>query len=187
MIGAVTAAPQPWSCHTCGQEHTDLATVLGPAAPDPWVYATDAERAAGELTSDLCVLTVDAQTHYFIRGQLELPVDDPELDLFVWSVWISLSEESMAITAQHWDDPARTDLPPMFGWLCNDLPYPEPTSPLPVSVHTRAPGVAPAVVLEPDVDHPLALEQRRGISRHRVAELNAHLQPVREPGASPWT
>jgi hypothetical protein len=43
---------------------------------------------------------------------------------------------------------------------------------LAVNVHTREPGVVPLIELDLTSDHPLAREQREGITLHRVAELN---------------
>lgn len=59
----------------------------------------------------------------------------------------------------------------MFGWLSTALPiYPLETLSLPTLVHTRPVGLRPLVELEPS-DHPLAIEQRNGITRARVQEL----------------
>lgn len=61
----------------------------------------------------------------------------------------------------------------MFGWLDNWLsPFEKPTTNLAVNVHMRAPGIVPLIELDPTSDHPLAREQREGITLHRVAELN---------------
>lgn len=116
------------------------------------------------------------ETHYFVRGELPLPIIDADGVVFVWAVWVSLSPKNMETTLEHWDDADRAALPPMFGWLCNWLaPYEPPTINLAVNVHTRAPGAVPWFELDPRVDHPLVREQARGISLHRVAELNRML------------
>lgn len=168
-----TARPEAWRCVTCGEEHEGLATVFGPSEPDLWASATDSQRERGEINSDMCVLPIDNTTHYFIRGELQLPVRDAAVDVFAWSVWVSLSAPNMKRTVEHWDDPARAALPPMFGWLCNWLtPYDPPTTNLAVNVHTRAPGTVPLIQLDPSVDHPLVREQVDGITLHRVAQLN---------------
>lgn len=161
-----------WECGTCGHQHEGLATVFGARAPDMWLHASAAEREAGELTSDLCVLDVQGQRHCFLRGHIEIPVIDVPGDVFSWSAWVSLSQESMKKIAEHWDDPARASLPPVFGWLCNELPYKKSTISIPTHVHTREPGVVPYIQLDPSVDHPLVREQGEGISLHRLAEIN---------------
>ena len=59
---------------------------------------------------------------------------------------------------------------PFFGWLNAYLkPYPD-TMNLKTQVHLRDNGIRPFIELEP-TDHPLAIEQRTGISVTRVAEL----------------
>lgn len=161
-----------WKCATCGHQHGGLATVFGAQAPDVWLYASAAEREAGELTDDMCVLEVKGQQHYFLRGHIEIPVIDAPGDVFSWSAWVSLSQESMEKMVKHWDDPARASLAPVFGWLCNELPYENPTTSIPTHVHSREPGVVPYIQLDPSVDHPLVREQGNGISLHRLAEIN---------------
>ena len=60
--------------------------------------------------------------------------------------------------------------PPYPGLLSTGLPgYPD-TVGLKVSVHTREVGRRPRVVLVP-TDHPLAVEQRHGITHERVQEI----------------
>ena len=162
-----------WRCATCAEEHSGLATVFGPREPDPWASASEDQRQRGEINRDMCVLPVADTVHYFIRGELQIPVLDAAIDTFVWSVWVSLSGSNMHKTVEHWDDPDRGALPPMFGWLCNWLlPYDPPTTNLAVNVHTRLSGTAPLIELDPSSDHPLAREQVHGITIHRVAELN---------------
>ncbi|MCL2091893.1 MAG: DUF2199 domain-containing protein [Micrococcales bacterium] len=165
-----------WTCATCGARHDGLATLFGSDAPLPWILATEADRANGELNADLCFLELPDGQLFFIRGHLEIPVHDADIDTFVWSVWVSLSEQNMRRQHEHWDDPARAGLEPMFAWLMTALPVYEPTTTsLPARLHTRAPGVTPRIELDPSVDHPLVHEQHHGISLHRVAELNAML------------
>lgn len=103
------------------------------------------------------------------RGCIEIPVigtDEP----FVWGVWVSLSEENFELTLEHWDDPDREKLEPMFGWLSTVLPlYPE-TINLKTYVHTRSMDLRPYIELEP-TDHPLSIEQREGMTIDRVKEI----------------
>jgi hypothetical protein len=65
--------------------------------------------------------------------------------------------------------------PPMFGWLMAALPTYEPsTLSLKTMVHTRPLGLRPLVELEP-TDHPLAVEQREGITLARVQQIAEQL------------
>ncbi|MGW6564985.1 DUF2199 domain-containing protein [Streptomyces sp. NPDC054975] len=86
-------------------------------------------------------------------------------------VWVSLSRESFSRASDLWDRPGREAEKPYFGWLTTDLPvYPTTTLNLKTRVHTRPIGEHPLVELEP-TDHPLAIEQRTGISLERVREI----------------
>ena len=119
----------------------------------------------------------------------EIPViDGPEP--FSWGVWVSLSEANFLRASEVWYDPQRVNEPAYFGWLCNSLPdYPE-TLNLKTMVHTRDVGLRPLIELEP-TDHPLAVEQRNGITMKRVQEIaekaHHHNDGLDKPKPSrPW-
>ena len=69
-----------------------------------------------------------------------------------------------------WEKPGRETEPPYFGWLSTALPGYPSTLNLKTNVHTRQVGRRPRVELEP-TDHPLAVEQRQGITLSRVQEI----------------
>ena len=114
-----------------------------------------------------------------MRGSLEIPVrgsDDP----FVWGVWVSLSEENFFRFQELLDVELRSRHGPFVGWLCSPpKPYPDSLH-LKTEVHLRDRGIRPSVVLEP-TDHPLAVEQREGISTERVAEIYEMMIHGRRP------
>ncbi|MEO8093696.1 MAG: DUF2199 domain-containing protein [Pseudolysinimonas sp.] len=170
---------QTWTCKLCGETHEGLAFVFGPDAPDVWMAASDDQRTAGGLSPDQCFITVDGQQQNFMRGHIVIPVTDgSEVDdtaTFVWSVWVSLSDESMALTEQHWTDPDRASLAPMFAWLGTSLPYDESTLGLPTNLHTGELGQVPSIEVDPGSPHQLARDQTDGITMHRVAEINQQL------------
>jgi hypothetical protein len=118
------------------------------------------------LDEELCVID---QQHYFMRGRLCIPIHDNS-EPFEWGVWISLSEASFKHALAHWEQPGREDEPAYFGWLSNDIPGYPSTLNLKTHVHTRPIGERPTIDLEP-TDHPLAREQRIGISLTRVREI----------------
>jgi len=108
---------------------------------------------------------------FFVRGCLEIPVQGAEEPL-VWGVWVSLSEPSFDTWLKVFEQEHRSHVGPFFGWLNTWLdPYPETTG-LKTLAHLRDHGIRPWIELEP-TDHPLALEQRNGISVDRVAEIYA--------------
>ncbi len=166
-----------FTCSSCDQVHEGIPT-FGATAPLSYYAVPEDEREQRcSLGSDDCV--IDEQ-HFFVRGCLELPVvgyDDP----FVWGVWVSLSEESFREWVGSFHQAERSHLGPYFGWLNAWLkPYPDTTS-LKTRVHLRDDGIRPYIELEP-TDHPLAVEQRSGISTTRVGELYEIMVHDREAG-----
>jgi hypothetical protein len=93
-------------------------------------------------------------------------------DPFVWGVWVSLSKASYEQWRLHFNESRRAHIGPFFGWLDAWLkPYPD-TMNLKTKDHLRDNGIRPLIELEP-ADHPLAMEQRQGISIERLAEIYA--------------
>lgn len=156
-----------WRCRCCGEIHDELPMHHGAPAPALWFTLPEAEREERALlSSDLCL--IDKQ-HGFIVGNLEIPVLDSD-EPFSWDVWVSLSLPNFKRAWLLWKQPGRESEPPYFGWLSTALPgYPE-TLHLKTHVHTRAVGIRPLVELEP-TDHPLAVEQRQGITLARVQQI----------------
>jgi hypothetical protein len=95
---------------------------------------------------------------------------DAEED-FEWGVWVSLSRDNFGRVLDLWTTQGRERDPAYFGWLSTQLSaYPTETLNLKTKVHTEAVGTRPQVVLEP-TDHPMAVEQRSGITTERVREI----------------
>jgi hypothetical protein len=139
----------------------------GASAPTIWFTIPEDEREERVLlSSDLCL--IDGK-HGFLLGNLEIPVLDSD-QIFSWDVWVSLSLPNFKRAYQLWEQSGRESEPPYFGWLSTSLPgYPE-TLHLKTNVHTREVGRRPRVELDP-TDHPLAVEQRQGITLARVQEI----------------
>lgn len=156
-----------YTCRGCGQHHSELPMHYGAPAPAQWLSIPEPQRGErAALTSDTCV--IDGR-HFFVVGNLEIPVHGFQ-ERFSWDVWVSLSAESFARARELWDRHGRESEPPYFGWLCTALPgYPD-TVALKTHVHTREVGRRPFVELEATT-HPLAVEQRAGISLERVQEI----------------
>ena len=153
-------------CRDCDQEHPGPPMAFASPAPDFWLpeFADDPESF---LEEELCVIQRKA---YFVRALIEIPVHDAP-DSFSWNVWVSLSRDSMRMMTDHWETPGREADPSYFGWLSTELlPYAPTTVNLKTRVHTRPLGERPVVELEP-TGHPLAVEQREGITLTRVQEF----------------
>jgi hypothetical protein len=156
-----------YTCHRCGQYHPGLPQSYGAVAPASWDGIPEKERKRRTmLSSDQC--EIDGE-YFFILGNLDIPIIGSD-EIFRWSVWVSLSKKNYERTSALWSQPGRETEPPYFGWVNTSLPtYPD-TINLKTHVHTRPVGERPYVELEP-TDHPLAVEQRTGITWERVQQI----------------
>lgn len=135
---------------------------------------SEGQRAADvDRSPDFRVLRQGSETHYFVRGVIEIPVTDVD-DVFRYGVWSSLSRTSYELAKRAYD--ANESAGPFFGWLANRIAgYPD-TLTLKVSASFR-PDLKPRMMLEP-MDHPLAIEQSGGITLARVMEI---VEPLMHP------
>lgn len=157
----------PIRCPECGVNLPDVPLCYGADAPWRALGVAESEfESRVDLTDSQCV--VDEKV-FLIRGHIDIPVIGSD-DVFSWSVWCSLSEESFLEACDRWLEPDRVNDAPYFGWLMTSLPvYPE-TLHLKTNVQSREVGRVPLVTVEP-TDHPLAVEQRNGMSRERIQEI----------------
>ncbi|MFI5734154.1 DUF2199 domain-containing protein [Kribbella sp. NPDC051587] len=158
-----------FQCRSCGEQHSGLPSAFHTEAPAYWRPELDGAPGS-ELGSDQCV--IDGE-HFFVRGLIELPVIGTA-DTFVWGVWVSLSQESFQHISDRWFAEGREADPPYFGWLSTELDYSPSTLNLKTNLHSRPVGERPLIELEP-TDHPLAVEQRDGITAARAQEIAERL------------
>lgn len=122
------------------------------------------------LMNDLCVLDGE---HFFIRGELQIPV--PALDeSLVLAVWVSLSEKNFRRMLEFWDSPSRLNEPPSFGWFSSQLAGFPDTVNLKSRVHMTEVGTRVRIDIEP-TEHPLAVACHYGISSEDLESLVATL------------
>jgi len=160
----------PHPCPTCGAALPDVPLCYGAEAPWRELGVRDEELERRVILSpDQCVVD---ERDCFIRGHIDIPIVG-STETFSWSVWCSLSGESFLHAMERWTAEDRTDDLPYFGWLMTRLPVYPDTLRLETSVKSREVGRVPLVTIE-RLDHPLAIEQRTGITRARIEEL-AHL------------
>ena len=165
-----------FACRTCGGWHNGLPRIWGADAPAVYSDLSPPARRTAELNADQCIIQAENGPLFFLRGRLEIPVDDDAP--FVWLVWVSLSEAAFTQASELWEHEGREHQPPYSGLLSDRLPYPEPTLMLEARVHTRPVGERPFIELT-STDHPLAREQREGITRKRVLEIAEHFMHPR--------
>ncbi len=161
-----------YRCTVCGEQHDDLPDI-GADRPDLYWDIPEEERARRiALTSDTCILDNE---HYFIRGVLAIPVHELPRS-FGFGVWVSQKRENFFTYRKH---PDSSDIGPFFGWLCTRIAYyPVSTQSLKTRAHFRSAGLRPLIELEP-TDHPLAVDQRNGISLAKAWEIVHHYQPAK--------
>src|SRR5262249_23941830 len=123
-----------------------------------------------QLSSDQCAID---NKYFFVLGRIEIPVVGCE-EPFVWLAWVLLSQKNFRRASELWCTVGRENEPAYFGWLSSALPYEPSTLNLKVNLHTRPVGERPFIELEP-TEHPLAVEQRQGISLARVQEIAERL------------
>lgn len=159
-----------FQCICCGEWHEGMPH-YGAPAPAYYYDVPEDERAERTvLGSDTCV--IDARW-FFVRGCLEIPVLE-WAEPYVWGVWASLSADSFRTFETYFEVAQRAHIGPFFGWLSTELaPLVPNTVGLKTMVHLRDHDMRPFIELEP-TEHPLAIEQRRGITVARVAEIHAH-------------
>ena len=157
-----------FQCRTCGKWHEGVPLDYAYDAPHYWSESLRTDKDSF-LNSDLCVIK---KQDYFVRGLIEIPVIGSD-DHFRWGIWTSLSKRNFDRMVELWNDPKLLAEPPYFGWLSNSIDvYPETLS-LKTNVHSRAIKQRPYIVVEA-TDHPLAIEQQRGVTKQRVREFAEH-------------
>ncbi len=107
---------------------------------------------------------------FFVRAVVPFAVEGVEKP-FRWGVWVELesADDFHRILDLH-DDPAQADQAPFDVKLANDLVGYDDTLELPCSLQLTGLRTRPAVVFDEDVQHPFAVEQRAGVSPHRIGE-----------------
>ena len=153
-----------YECSICGETHEDLPD-LGHDRPHYWYGLPAGEREGrARLTEDTCVIDDE---DFFIRGVLSIPVLDYERD-FGFGVWVSQKLENFQ---RYLAEPDSDEIGPFFGWLSTEISYyAESTLNLQTMAHFRGGGSRPTIELEP-TEHPLAVDQREGITLAKAWEI----------------
>jgi hypothetical protein len=155
-------------CATCGQFHSGLPISYAADSPDSYAWLKESEREErAVLGSDQCIID---EEKYFLRGLIELPIIG-FTDVFLWGVWASIWKEDFDEISKHWDTPGREGMiGPYKGRLNNGLSeYPD-TFNLKCNIRIQPVGSRPLFYID-EPDHPLAKEQRHGISLDRIQQI----------------
>ena len=157
-----------WRCESCGRLHVGLPFAYSQQYPTPYAAIPLAERESRAAIGDEdCV--IDGE-QFFLRARVLLPVIDGPEPTFEWGVWVSLSKANFLRALGLWNTSGRESEPDCFCYVCSVLPTYPSTYLLKGRLHTRPVGERPVVELEP-TDHPLAVEQRTGITMAHVRDI----------------
>lgn len=160
-----------YRCNTCGELHEGLPFSWGAVTPSRVDEIPEDERDRRiRITSDQCI--VDG-SEFFILGRIEIPVVDSDRS-FYWLAWVLVSEVDFERISELWETQGRESEPPYPCRLGSNLPYEKSTINLAAKLMTSPVGDRPLVYLDPD-EHPLAIEQRDGITTKRVQEIAEQL------------
>ena len=161
-----------YTCTVCGAYHDSEVRDIRMTLPDPVFQLDEEEREARAwVGEDSSVLRDDEGERYFVRGLLELPLRNAD-DRFAYGVWVEVGGEDFSALGELWRDPDGQRHEPFAGTLANELAPYRDTVGLPVGLSLREVELLPRVELVAG-EHPLAHDQRAGISDHHAHELGA--------------
>jgi hypothetical protein len=153
-------------CGVCGEEHAlPLSYSVNAPLAVKEIPADELEERV-VITPDQCV--IDGRDFY-LRGRFLVPTIGLE-EPFVWGVWVEVSPKSFIRSNELWSVDGREREPVFPGWLNTEISLYGDTINLEVSVQTQKVGKRPRFTVV-DQEHPLATEQRDGITKRRIEEI----------------
>ena len=160
-----------FDCRACGKHHDVLPLSFSVKAPLALLRVPVAERARRVvITPEQCVID-DADC--YLRGRIVVPIVELA-EPFIWGVWAAVSPKDFFLTQRMWTVKGREAEPAYRGRLETDLALFGETVNLELRVKTQVVGRRPHFEIVNEL-HPLAREQREGISMARVREIAERL------------
>lgn len=117
---------------------------------------------------DLCV--VDGK-RFFVRALLPLPVESREHPYCI-GLWVEVTEAAFRRIYELWESNEQVLEPSFAAQIANEIPIVSGSLGLRAELRLTGPTTRPDVFLEPS-EHPLYVEQARGIDEHRASEYSA--------------
>jgi hypothetical protein len=159
-----------WTCGCCGKQINTILLDIAYHAPDHWVAIPEADRR-GKIDKDVCFIHHSDGMDIHLRGVIEIPIIGLN-ENFRWGAWVAVTREGFERALELWTARVIEDEPPLVGRLGNNIcSYPD-TINVTTHVYLRPGKLRPAIELVL-TDHPLAIEQRDGITLARVEEIVA--------------
>jgi hypothetical protein len=156
-----------FDCSVCGLHHDVLPLSYSVKVPLAALRVPPEEvdeRVA--ITPDQCVID---NREFYLRGRIPVPVHGLA-EPFIWGVWAEVGPKDFIRTNEMWAVEGREGEPAFKGYLDSEMYVFGDTVNLEVMVETQVVGRRPHFrVCDPE--HPLAREQRDGISMERVVEI----------------
>ncbi|MDQ0667600.1 DUF2199 domain-containing protein [Pseudomonas sp. W2I6] len=153
-------------CNQCEEEHRIDEMELAFRRPDAVMALSQDDRESGvQENNDLAII---GGKQFFIRALLPLPVLGRE-EVFHIGIWVRIQQLDFERVYELWDDPQQSSEPPFSVTIANDIPGLPATCGLPAMLNLTDPANRPKVTLIAS-NHPLSLEQCRGITAHRAHE-----------------
>lgn len=157
-------------CSHCFVDHPLDALELAYRRPDAAAQLTPAEcEQRVRSSNDWCV--IDGE-RFFLRGVLPLAVLEVG-DEYCIGAWVEVDPPVFERVCALWDEDGRGEAP-FAARLANRIQGQADTLGLEARLQLSEPGRRPRIYL-PAGSHPLAGEQRDGISLHRAHEYTAQI------------
>jgi hypothetical protein len=156
-----------FQCSVCNLWHNELPLSYSVKTPLAVTGIPEEELLRRVVFSkDQCIVD---EHGFYLRGRIPVPVHGQEQP-FIWGVWASVSQGDFMRSHALWNTTGREMEPAFLGRLNTQIPLYGDTLNLAVRVRTQVVGRRPHFeVLDPA--HPLAIEQRDGISMDRIREI----------------
>lgn len=153
-------------CPTCDESHEGLPTDLAWRLPDDVWAVPEAERdARARFSADLC----DMDGRFFVRGVLKVSFQSID-GYYGWGAWVEVAEHDFNRYLALFREDASGE-PAVDGRLANDIPGYGGTLGMPVSVRFGTAAQRPTFTALQGSTHPLAREQRDGMSNARYHDI----------------
>ncbi len=160
-----------FKCSGCGKTHRGAPSFsFSRPAETCTIPKTEYDRRV-YLTKDLC--SID-ESSFYIRGKLNIPIRDSD-EYFHWGVWVKQTRESFYRYLESYGRDQTGDH--SYGWLSADFYLDKrwrarhTDRMLKSDVHWGGAGQQPEIFIFESEDHPLAYDQRNGISWDHAVEL----------------
>lgn len=158
-------------CGQCGELHPIDGLELTFFRPDVVVELAKEQRERDVRESDdICVIRGE---RYFIRATLPLPVLESEIPYRI-GVWVEAEEADFRRIYELWSDEHQANEPPFTVRLANTIPTVPDTRGLGAELRLTGPTTRPEIFMHSG--HPVADQQRQGITAHRAYEYTESVQ-----------